>query len=420
MKLETTIIEKDSKGIIIQISIPFCKDMLLSEEVIQQGVNQVGTVATEYALSVFDTDGSPIQVGEQKYTSKGQVPKIYQCPFGEFELSRHVYQSNTGGSTYCPLDVDARVLKSSTPKFAKSVSCKYSRSGARDVQSDLSDNHGRSISRTYIQDISDAVGRVASSKPWEYSVEVASSDVQTVAFSLDGTCMLLRKDGWRQAMVGSISFYDRGGERLHTTYMAQAPEYGKETFLRDFAKEIKRVKKLYKDKTYIGIADGAKDNWIFLQDFCNVQVLDYYHASEYLTKVSRAFFTDKSKSETWTRLSCHTLKHEKGGVKILLEEMKDMLKKKMSDARKKEIETAITYFTNHLHQMDYPFYLSANFPIGSGVVESACKVIVKQRMCNSGMRWTEESASNVLVLRCFDKTNNKWTQFWNKVRKWGY
>jgi hypothetical protein len=41
-------------------------------------------------------------------------------------------------------------------------------------------------------------------------------------------------------------------------------------------------------------------------------------------------------------------------------------------------------------------------------------------MCNSGMRWTEESANNVLVLRCFDKTDKKWTQFWNKVRKWGY
>ena len=394
--------------------------MLLTEESIQQGVNQVGSVATEYALSLFDTDGSPIKVGEQKYTSKGQVSKIYQCPFGEFELSRHVYQSNTGGSTYCPLDNDARILKSSTPKFAKSVSQKYSRLSVRDVQSDLQDNHGRSISRTYIQDISDAVGQVASSNPWEYGADIESSDVQTVAISLDGTCMLLRKDGWRQAMVGSISFYNREGERLHTDYYAQAPEYGKETFLRDFAKEIKRVKKLYKEKTYIGIADGAKDNWTFLQDYCNVQVLDFYHASEYLTKVARAFTMDKSKSEVWLKQSCHTLKHEKGGVKILLKEMKDMLIKKMSNARNKEIETAITYFTNHLHQMDYPFYLSANFPIGSGVIESACKVIVKQRMCNSGMRWTEESANNVLILRCFDKSDKKWAQFWNKVRKWGY
>jgi hypothetical protein len=40
----------------------------------------------------------------------------------------------------------------------------------------------------------------------------------------------LHEDGWRQAMVGSISFYDAKGERLHTSCTAQSPEYGKETF----------------------------------------------------------------------------------------------------------------------------------------------------------------------------------------------
>jgi hypothetical protein len=43
---------------------------------------------------------------------------------------------------------------------------------------------------------------------------------------------------------------------------------------------------------------------------------------------------------------------------------------------------------NHLHQMNYAEYTSKNMPIGSGVIEAACKVIIKQRMCNSGMKWT--------------------------------
>ena len=59
-------------------------------------------------------------------------------------------------------------------------------------------------------------------------------------------------------------------------------------------------------------------------------------------------------------------------------------------------------------------------PIGSGVVEAACKVIVKQRLCNSGMRWSEEVAKNVLILRCFNETDNKWKQFWDKIVKMGY
>ena len=70
--------------------------------------------------------------------------------------------------------------------------------------------------------------------------------------------------------------------------------------------------------------------------------------------------------------------------------------------------------------MNYPSCLKKKIPIGSGVVEAACKVIIKQRMCNSGMRWTEEGAKNVLILRCFNETDGKWKQFWDKVIKMGY
>ena len=120
-------------------------DMLTSEELIQQGVNLAGLLATEHALSRFDTDGTAIKVGGKKYTSKGQFSKTYQCSFGEFELYRHVYQSNEGGGTYCPLDNDGRILVFSTPKYAKMVSNKYSQFGALKVQRDLRENHARSI-----------------------------------------------------------------------------------------------------------------------------------------------------------------------------------------------------------------------------------------------------------------------------------
>ena len=147
-----------------------------------------------------------------------------------------------------------------------------------------------------------------------------------------------------------------------------------------------------------------------------------------MAKVSNAAFKRKFEGKEWLKKSCHTLKHEKGGAKSLLKEVTIMRQRKISKIKEEEINTAITYFTNHLHQMlalcaahvDYPTYLEKKLPIGSGVVEAACKVIIKQRMCNSGMRWTEEGAKNVLVLRCFNETDNKWKQFWDKVMKMGY
>ena len=418
--MKAEIIKTDSKSITIQVTIPLSEDMLSSEEAIQAGVNQAGMLATQHALSKFDTDGSPIQIGQKKYTSKGLQSKTYQCPFGEFELCRHVYQSNQGGSTYCPLDNDARILVFSTPKFAKMVSQKYSQAGSLQVQRDMKENHGRRVSRTYIQDISQAVGTVAATKSWKYTTGIEASEVSNISISLDGTCMLLREDGWRQAMVGSISLYDGKGERMHTTYLAQAPEYGKETFYQKLTKEIETVKKTYPGKTLVGVADGAADNWKFLQPFVDIQVLDFFHATEYLAKVSKAAFRNKDKGKAWLQDACHTLKHEDNSAGILLKEMKNLTKKKISQNKKEEINQSITYFTNHLEQMNYPSYLLQKIPIGSGVIEAACKVIIKQRMCNSGMRWTDEGAKNILVLRCFNETDGKWKQFWDKITKMGY
>jgi hypothetical protein len=418
--MEAKIVEKSVKSVDILIRIPISEDMLSTEEAIQQGVNQVGLLATDYALSLFDTDGTPIEVDKKKYTSKGQLSKTYQCPVGEFELFRHVYQSNEGGSTYCPPENDARILITSTPRFGKMVSQKCSQLSVRHVQRDLPEHNRRFISRTFIQDISDAVGKVASNKPWAYTPDVKSSEVARIVISLDGTCMLMRKDGWRQAMVGSISLYNSEGERLHTIYIAQEPELGKGKFLRNFEKEIVSIMKLYPDKTCIGVADGAAENWKFLERFTEIYVLDYFHASEYLAKVSKAAFRKKMERDEWLKKSRHCLKHEEDGAKMLLKEMENLKKKKISQTKKEEIETAITYFTNHHHQMNYPSYLKQNIPIGSGVIEAACKVIIKQRMCNSGMSRTEEGAKNILVLRCFNETDGKWKKFWDKIVKMGY
>jgi len=54
--------------------------------------------------------------------------------------------------------------------------------------------------------------------------------------------------------------------------------------------------------------------------------------------------------------------------------------------------------------MDYAGRVAANEPIGSGVTEAACKVIVKQRLCGSGMKWTEGGSAVVLSLRTLSYT----------------
>ena len=101
-----------------------------------------------------------------------------------------------------------------------------------------------------------------------------------------------------------------------------------------------------------------------------------------------------------------------------------MLELSQSQAPSKTIQenlsAAVTYFQNHRHQMNYALYRDQHYPIGSGVTEAACKTVIKQRLCCSGMRWKETGAAVVLSLRTLVLTPTRWSQFWNKLNQYGF
>jgi len=97
---------------------------------------------------------------------------------------------------------------------------------------------------------------------------------------MDGAYLLRREHGYREAMVGAISLYDAKGERQHSIYIGEAPEYGKATFTERLEREIRRVKKHYPQALYLGITDGAKNNWRFLAQHTRRQLIDFFHATE--------------------------------------------------------------------------------------------------------------------------------------------
>ena len=59
------------------------------------------------------------------------------------------------------------------------------------------------------------------------------------------------------------------------------------------------------------------------------------------------------------------------------------------------------------------------FKIGQSQAEAACKTLVKQRLCSSGMRWTPEGAQIILSLRALALTETRWEQFWQKINQYG-
>ena len=120
-------------------------------------------------------------------------------------------------------------------------------------------------------------------------------------------------------------------------------------------------------------------------------MLDFFHVSEYLATVSYAAYPgkgDKSKRKELLHECCSKLKHKPNMAERLIAEMETLSgKKSLTKTIRNDLLAALTYFINHRHMMDYATQTAKNLPIGSGVTEAACKTLVKQRLCCSGMRW---------------------------------
>ena len=400
------IIACNGNELTIQVTIKLTGSLLEMENTILDSFNEMGCLATTEALKRFDTDGSPIKWGDTKMTARDKDNKTYQTPYGSVQLERYVYQTSKGGRIYCPLEHHARIIRGATPKFAQQLSHKYANMNAPAVCLDLEDNHHRKIAHSYLQDVSDWVGGIAQAKEelWEYDIPPLDEAITTIVVSLDGAYVLMREDGYREAMVGNISLYDVTGKRQHTVYIGEAPEYGKGTFFQRLEKEIATVKKHYPDALYLGIADGAKNNWSFLEQHTSRELLDFFHVTEYLANVTYAAYpgkTDKPKRTIWLDERCKQLKREPGAVETLISEMEKLAQKNsLTKTVKENLLAALTYIKNHNQMMDYAMHTEKNLPIGSGVTEAACKTLVKQRLCGSGMRWKDQRAELDFIFTC--------------------
>jgi len=253
------------------------------------------------------------------------------------------------------------------------------------VGEDLASTCRRTIAHASIQNLAAAVGTLIEAKEakWEYDIPEPSRRVKSIGIGIDGTCMLMTEDGGREAMTGTIAFYDSEGERMHTTYVAATPEYGQEQFKTKMGRAIERITLRYPHASVTGLGDGAKDDWSFLAQYSDRPVIDFWHVSQSVHKVADARWGDakrhREEKEAWLEDRPHELKHMDGYAEKLLSEFKVLAKECQYSSRCEQVETSIKYFTNNKSRMLYGEQVRRGAPIGSGVTEAACKIVVKQR-----------------------------------------
>ncbi len=175
--------------------------------------------------------------------------------------------------------------------------------------------------------------------------------------------------------------YDGAGERpLRTLRHARMPEPGKRTLKRQLVAEVEHALKRQPQLRLVKVADGARDNWEFLAKELppGEEVVDFYHAAEHLRRAFGQVYGEASpKAQASFEEYRHLLlKAEDGVGKVIRTLAYHHGRKRRCKALKQELE----YFRRNRARMDYARLRAQNLPIGSGVVEAACKTLVTQRM----------------------------------------
>jgi hypothetical protein len=231
----------------------------------------------------------------------------------------------------------------------------------------------------------------------------------TLYIETDGAALNTRKkdeDGstWRENKLGvvfssdNIHYWtDKKGIRQHRiekreyiSYIGSVGEFRKHLF----ACAVRNGYGRYKETVIL--SDGA--TWIRNMKeemFPDAQqILDYYHLCENVNNCARQIFNmDETRYRPWADSICKKLKESRTD-EVLVE--LDGISKKQSD---RSLAILSGYIRNNIHNIDYAEYIKKGYFIGSGAIESGNKVVLQQRLKQSGMRWNIETAQNLLSLK---------------------
>lgn len=165
-------------------------------------------------------------------------------------------------------------------------------------------------------------------------------------------------------------------------------------------------------KSLVCLMDGQRSLWDTQAKWFEraVCILDLYHVMERLWKAAYVFHEERS-SEAEAFVARYLRMLLEGKVGYVVGAWKRLMKThKVKGNRKTTLLQAIQYYENNAHYMRYDEYIAAGFPIGSGVVEGACRYLVKDRMERTGMRWEITGAQSMLELRSA-YLNGDWDEF---------
>jgi hypothetical protein len=152
----------------------------------------------------------------------------------------------------------------------------------------------------------------------------------------------------------------------------------------------------------VWLSDGARGLWRLFEEHFTAYatgILDFYHAVQQLWKSAAAWLDGRTtQARRWFGWARHRLRH--GHPDGVLADLADALEVEgLPDTARDTLRTVYAYLERHREHIDYAAYKALGLPLGSGMVESACKWLIQQRFKGVGMRWSEDGFNHLLHLR---------------------
>lgn len=388
------------------------------------------------ALQRQDVNVATVSVDGRVHRRVLRSEKTYQSAAGPVTVLRTLYRAGKGERSVAVLEPRAGIVQGQwTPLAARHAAMLVAHLTPQESEGVLRELGAMVASKSSLDRLAKVLsGRwEAQREPFEAALRDAyevPSEARTVAVSLDGVMVPMKdaagadkreknragagtrtSNGYQEAGCATLTLYDEYGERVDTVRLARMPESKKVTLKQALAAELESVLRQRPELNVVKLADGAPDNWRFLTDELpeGQEFIDFYHASSHLKDAFDAAHGEGTvRSRERFEKYRHILRHDIGGVEKVIRALNYQ---RSIHPRRQRLVQVLGYFRRHRRRMNYALAKLCRLPIGSGVVEAACKTLATQRLKRSGMRWRHRGGQAILTFRALIQSarfDNAW------------
>lgn len=400
------------------------------ERRVMELTREVARNAIAHDLSAADGETEAIEVAGRTMRRVLRSPQSYMTAAGTVTVERWLYKDRTdeAGRAVAPMELRSGIVEGFwTPEAAKQSAWVvaqmtpakaeelFERVGSMQPSKSSLDRLPKALSEVWEAERESFEDRLRDHLAIPENAVSLAVSIDGVLAPMEGTAPVAKRAaaraegrtsqgpvGYREIGCATLSFCDDKGDMIAAIRLGRAPEVKKATLKVQVLAEVMAILERRPELKVVKVADAVADNWDFLRALVpeGEEAIDFFHASEHLHAALAAAYGDGTR-ETRYRFEEYRdrLRDEPEGVTAVIRALAYLKRKHPRD---ETIRRAVAYFRNNKGRMRYAELRAAGLPIGSGVVEAACKTLVTQRLKLSGMRWSAPGAQSILTLRGWD------------------